>query len=172
MQPSVTYTQAARVGALTFSNVAAAVTNPATKGGMGDYTVVVNPYSWVDIMNDEAGSRRYISDNGGEFVNGADELTYYGPNGGKLRFEMNPFIKASEAYILMYDDWRNVGASLPTFLLPNRDPQNPAFLRELENSAGYELRRYANVSPYCSRLARQGVLTGIVNVSGPSGGGT
>ena len=158
-------------GALSFADVAAAVINPTTKGGMGDYTVVVNPYSWCDVMNDEAGLRRYVSDEGGEFVNGANDLTYYGPNGGALRFEMNPFIKASEAYLLMYDDWRNVGSTLPTFKLPNRDPQNNAFLLELPGNAGYELRRYSNVGTYCKRLARQAVLTGIVNASGPTGGG-
>lgn len=159
-------------GALSFATVAAAVVNPATKGGMGDYSVVINPYSWVDVMNDEAGLRRYVSDNGGEFVNGANDLTYYGPNGGLLRFEMNPFIKASEAYLLMYDDWRNVGSTLPTFKLPNREPNNTGFLKELENNAGYELRRYGNVGTYCQRLARQAVLTGITNASGPTGGGS
>lgn len=159
-------------GALSFAEVAAAVINPATKGGMGDYDVVINPYAWVDVMNDEAGLRRYTSDNGGEFVNGANDLVYYGPNGGMLRFEMNPFIKAGEAYLLMYDDWRNVGPTMPTFKLPNRSPQNDGFLLELQNQAGYELRRYCQIGTYCQRLARQAVMTGIVNTSGPTGGGT
>lgn len=159
-------------GALSFAEVASAVINPATKGGMGNYDVVINPYSWVDVMNDEAGLRRYVSDNGGEFVNGANDLVYYGPNGGTLRFEMNPFIKASEAYLMMYDDWRNVGPTMPTFKLPNRDPQNPGFLLEMQDAAGYELRRYCQIGTYCMRLARQAVLTGITNTSGPTGGGT
>lgn len=159
-------------GALTFSKVAESTINPAVKGGMGDYDVVVAPYAWVDIMNDEAGLRRYQSDNGGEFRNGANELVYYGPNGGTLTFTMDPVIKAGEAYILMFEDWRNVGATEPTFELPHRDPGNPQFLRELESAAGYEVRRYANFGTYCQRLARQAVITGFTNASGPSGGGT
>ena len=159
-------------GALTFEKVANAITMSAGKGGMGDFNVWLNLYSWTDVMNDQAGLRRYVSDQGGEFENGADKLVYHGANGGRLTFECNPMLKAAEAMILDYADWRTIGSTLPTFNLPGTGLEKPLLAYALPGNAGWGIRRFSQTGVYCSRLARQTLLTGIVNDSGPAGGGT
>ncbi len=157
-------------GALTFAKIAAAATLPATKGGMGDLDVLLNVYAWTDVMNDQAALRQYIGENGGTFENGADELVYHGPNGGKLVVQCDPMLKATEGLILGFEDWRSVGSTLPTFNIPGAGGDK--FLRQLERNAGFGIRRYSQTGTYCRRLARQCLLTGIVNLAGPPGGGT
>jgi hypothetical protein len=157
-------------GALTFAKIAAAATLPATKGGMGDLDVLVNVYTWTDVMNEQAALRQYISENGGTFENGADELIYHGPNGGKLTVQCDPMLKSTEGLILGFEDWRSVGSTLPTFNVAGGGPDK--FLRVLERNNGVGVRRYSQTGTYCRRLARQCLLTGIVNSSGPPGAGT
>jgi hypothetical protein len=159
-------------GALTFTKIAQAATLPANKGGMGDLDVVVNTYSWTDMMNDQAALRQYVSTEGGTFENGADELVYHGPNGGKLVIQCDPMLKAEHALIVNFDDWKSIGATLPTFNLRGAGHDNANFLYEMPGNAGYAMRRYSQTGTYCQRLARQCLLTGIVNSSGPDGGGT
>lgn len=158
--------------ALTFAKVSNLVTNASGKGGMGDLDVLVNLYSFTDIMNDQAALRRYTSDNGGEFTNGADRLTYYGSNGGKLNFICNPMLKAGEALILDFADWRITGATMPTFNIQSGLGMPDEFAYQLPGNAGWGIRRWSQTAPYCARLARQTYVYGIVNTSGPSGGGT
>lgn len=170
------YTRASSVSnsgnPMTFARLAERVANSAGKGGMGDLDAIVNLYSWTDMMNDQAGNRRYVDDNGGDFENGADKLTYYGPNGGKLNIMCDPMLKASEALIVDFGDWKFVGASQPTFNIEGSLSNSNRFAFELPGNFGWGFRRWSQSLPYCRRLARQTLITSIVNVSGPSGGGT
>lgn len=160
-------------GQMTFSKSANAVINAAMKGGMGDQSVVVSAYAWTDMMNDQASLRQYVGNYGGEFENGADELVYHGPNGGRLSFVMSPMVMAGSAYILNFADWKRIGSSEPTFNIPGRGSlSNPFMLQDSADKNSLEFRRYYEQGVYCSRLARQTKITGIVNASGPSGGGS
>jgi hypothetical protein len=163
-------TSATISGSLTFTKIAQAATGPATKGGMGDLDVLLNVYSWTDVMNEQAALRQYVDENGGTFENGADELVYHGPNGGRLTVQCDPMLKSSEGLILGFDDWRSVGSTLPTFGIPGAGDDK--FLMQLPRNAGFGVRRYSQTGTYCRRLARQCLMTGIVNLSGPPGAGT
>ena len=166
-------TYAVGSAAMTFTKAAGAVINAAVKGGMGDQVIYVSPYSWTDILNDQAGSRRYTDNNGGEFVNGANELVYHGPNGGTITFVMSPMVFAGEAFILNASDWKRIGSTEPTFNIPGRGTlENPYMLLDVPDANALEFRRYFEQGVYCKRLARQTKITGIVNSSGPTGGGT
>lgn len=159
-------TFAAGSAALTFTKIAQAASAVAARGGAGPLTVLVSPWSWVDVMNDQAALRQYIGQTGGEFENGADKLTYHGPNGGALNVEMHPLVKAGEAFIINYDDFKRVGDSEPTFNLPGRgSANNPMFLQELSGSSGFEIRRWWSQAVFCDRLVRTCKITGIVNNS-------
>lgn len=163
----------AGAASMTFAKAAGAVINAAVKGGMGDQIVYLSPYSWTDILNDQAGSRRYTQDNGGEFSNGANELTYHGPNGGTISFVMSPMVFAGEAFILNTSDWRRIGSTEPTFNIPGRGTlENPYMLHDVLDANCLEFKRYFEQGVYCKRLARQTKITGIVNSSGPTGAGT
>jgi hypothetical protein len=160
-------TYSAASGPLTFAKCASAAIRSVTKGGMGPLTVLVSPYAWTDINNDEAANRRYVSDKGGEFVNGADRLVYYGPNGGTLTIMQHPMIKAGEAYVVNLDDWRRIGSSEPTFRLPGNTGLSDRFVTDLEGSMGFQIKRWWDQALICRYLARQVKITNIVNVSGP-----
>ena len=155
--------------ALTFAKLANAAITSVTKGGMGDLTALVSHYAWTDINNDEAGSRRYTDDYGGEFVNGADRLTYYGPNGGKLEVMPHPMMPAGNAVLINPTDWRRIGSSEPTFELPGRGSMgNPMFLTERQDENAWEFRRWWDQASICKRLGRQVLITNITNSSGPA----
>ena len=109
----------------------------------------------------------------GEFVNGANELVYHGPNGGTITFVMSPMVFAGEAFILNASDWKRIGSTEPTFNIPGRGTlENPYMLLDVPDANALEFRRYFEQGVYCKRLARQTKITGIVNSSGPTGGGT
>jgi hypothetical protein len=158
-------------GALTFAKLASASTGSAGKGGLMEMNATVNLFSFTDMMNDQAALRRYTEDKGGEFVNGGDKLTYYGV-GGKLTIQCDPLLKASEALLTNWDDWCFAGSSMPTFNIGGGGPQGPRLVLDAPQNAGWITRRWSQASPFCDRLGRQTLITGIVNSSGPAGGGT
>lgn len=160
-------TYSAGSAALTFAKCANAAIRSVTKGGMGPLTVLVSPYAWTDINNDEAANRRYVSDKGGEFVNGADRLTYYGPNGDTLTIMQHPMVKAGEAYVVNLDDWRRIGSSEPTFRLPGNTGLSDRFVTDLPEAMGFQIKRWWDQAVICRYLARQVKITNIVNSSGP-----
>ena len=156
---------------LTFAKLANAATNSAGKGGLMELNVTVNMFSFTDMMNDQAAFRQYTTDNGGEFVNGADKLTYYSV-GGKLTIECDPLLKAGEALITCWKDWKFAGSTMPTFNInAGNASMGPKLLFDAPNNAGWFIRRWSQASPYCKRLARQTLITGIMNTSGPAGNG-
>jgi hypothetical protein len=158
--------------ALTFAKLANAATQSAGKGAMAELNATVNLYTWTDMMNDQAALRRYVDDAGGEFVNGGDKLTYYSV-GGKLTIQCDPILKASEAYLTDWGDWKFAGATMPTFdINAGNKSMGPKLLFDAPANAGWFIRRWSQAAPYCKRLARQTYIKNIVNTSGPAGGGT
>jgi hypothetical protein len=154
--------------ALTFAKLANAAIRSVTKGGMGNLLALVSHYAWTDINNDEAANRRYTDDYGGEFKNGADKLSYYGPNGGRLDIMPHSMMPAGNAVLIDPSDWRRIGSSEPTFELPGRGAAgNPMFLLERQDQNAFEFRRWWDQAPCCRRLGRQVIITSIVNDSGP-----
>ena len=161
-------TYSAGSAALTFAKLANAAIRSVTRGGMGNLTALVSHYAWTDINNDEAANRRYTDEYGGQFVNGADRLSYYGPNGGRLDVVPHSMMKAGEAVLIDPDDWRRIGSSEPTFNLPNAgETGEPMFVHQLADKNGYEIRNYWDQGPACRRLGRQVHITSITNDSGP-----
>ncbi len=154
----------------TFTKASQAASAVAARGGIGDLTVLLSSWTWTDVMNDQAALRQFIGNGtgngGGEFENGADKLVYHGANGGKLTFMQHPLVKAGEAFILNFEDFKRIGASEPTFNLPGRgSANNPMFLLELPSSSGFEIRRWWSQALFCDRLARISKISGIVNAS-------
>lgn len=155
-------------GALSFTKISQAAAQLVAKGGQGDFICLVSPWAWTDINNQEAANRRYISD-GGNFVNGGDKLVFMGPNGGTLTVMQHCMMPAGNAVLLDFDDWHRVGTSDPTFDIPGAGNLSvPMQLVPLPDQTGLQFVRYWNQAPYCERLARQCLLTGIVNTSLPT----
>lgn len=57
-------------------------------------------------------------------------------------------------------DWVKVGSTDITFKRPTGDGE---FFRELENSAGVELRAVADIAVFCNAPGHSGYISGIVN---------
>ncbi len=158
-------TYGAGSAALTFAKLASAAAKPVVRGGMNDMTTYVSPYTWIDMMNNEASLRRYSGELRGEFVNGADRIQFYSVN-GVLSVEPHGMVKAGEAFMINPSDWRRIGSAEPTFEQPGRGPTgNPYFVTEEPTKAGYSIRRWSDTGLICTAPARQLKITGITNTT-------
>jgi hypothetical protein len=58
------------------------------------------------------------------------------------------------------DEWSRIGSTDVTFKRPGKGDE---FFRDLENSAGYELRAYSDQALFCAKPAVNVMITNIVN---------
>lgn len=150
---------------LTMSGIHSAATAVVCRGGYGDMVFLVSPYAWQDLCDDQAALRRYGDDNRKEFVNGANELTFYGSNGGRMMLKPHPMVKAGEAFGLMTDNWVRGGATDLVNKLSG--PNNDDFFLELPTQSGVQIRNFSSQFLYCRKPAKQVKITGIVSRSAP-----
>lgn len=128
------------------------------RGGMRDYTIIVSPWLFNDINNDQASLRTYASETGGKFENGGGKgLKYYGPN-GTLEVLSHPMVKSSEAIFCDFKLWKYVGSAMPTFRLPG---QPDKFLQQSADSAGAQIRQWFDLAPFTPAPAALGVMNGF-----------
>jgi hypothetical protein len=130
------------------------------RGGMRNYTVLVSPWLFNDINNEQAALRQYVEATGA-FENGANSLKFNGPN-GSLEILAHPMVKASEAILLDFSVWKYVGSSMPTFRLPG---QPEFFLQQMQDNAGAQLRQWWDLAPFTPMPAALGIEYGFA----PSG---
>ena len=146
----------------TWAKLTLAAAMMTARGGMRDYVIVLSPWLFNDVNNDQASLRQYAAATGGKFENGGGNgLKYYGPN-GTLEVLSHPMVKSSEAIFLDFNTWKYVGSSMPTFSLPG---QPDKFLQQMENAAGAQLRQWFDVAPFTPMPAALGVMNGFA----PSG---
>jgi hypothetical protein len=74
--------------------------------------------------------------------------------------EPSIYVKEGYAYVLCMDEWMKVGSSDVSFKRPTGDGE---FFRELENSAGVELRCIADIALFCSAPGKNSLINLIVN---------
>lgn len=147
-------------GALSFSKLTKAAARPVEKGLDSKLTVLVNPRGWADLLNDQSALRSYDSSYSPVSVeNGSKTIKFYSQN-GELEIIPSIYVKEGYAYGLALEDWVRVGSSDITFKRPG---QGEDFFRDLENSAGYEMRLYTDQAVFCSAPGKNVLLTGIVN---------
>lgn len=119
--------------------------------------------TWSDLNNNHAALRRFAnSTKSGLDLGAMDGITYYGP-GVAIEVSPSALVKAGEMMMGEWDTVIRVGATDITFTLPGGSPDNPQFFRELENSAGYEIRGYWRQALIPKRPAALTKITGIVN---------
>jgi len=149
-------------GALSFTKIQKAIARSVEKGLDSDVTVVVNPRGWADLLGDEAALRRYDSSYSSDKTKtGSKSIEFYGQN-GMITITPSIYIKEGYAYALSLEQWMRIGSTDITFKRPGRGDE---FFRDLENSAGYELRAYSDQAVFCAAPAHNCILTGVVNVS-------
>lgn len=122
---------------LTFGKLTKAGIPIATRSGTRECVALVPTSVWADLNNDAAAIRRDI-ENKGRVEFGAKAIKYYGPSGA-LDIMPHPLIKNGEAFIVAPEFLRRVGESDVAFNIPGV-AQNERMLRELADSAGFEIR--------------------------------
>ena len=147
-------------GALSFNKIQKAIAKGVEKGLDSDVMCLVNPRAWSDLLNDQAALRMYDqSYKKNELENGAQGVKFHSQN-GVVEIKPCNYVKEGHAFILSMDEFQRIGSTDITFKLPG---SNDKFFRELEDSAGYELRSYSDQALFCSSPGRQILITGIAN---------
>lgn len=153
-------------GPLTFNKIIQGASKARPKGLRGSVKLYVNPNAFADLVYEIEGARTYGSTNQwspSQIERGTQNLKFHGTN-GVIEIQVHDIVWGGYAYGLLQDGaWKRVGASEVTFRLPGR-PQDEFFL-ELENTAGYELRSFADFAPFCARPGGNILFKNITNNS-------
>lgn len=147
---------------LSLSKIEHAIALAVAKGLDDDVTVFVNPDGWADLLVEQAALRRYDgSYSMSDLDNGSKAIMFYGQN-GKISIEPSIYVKQGYAYILDMRELCRVGSTDVTFERPGMPGK---FFRELENSAGYELRLFSDMALFCSAPGKLVLINGVVNAA-------
>lgn len=145
---------------LSFARVEDAIARAVEKGLESDVCVFVNPKTWSDLLTEQAALRSYDSSySSSKAEAGHKEIVFYGQN-GKVEIVPSIYVKEGYAYVLCMDEMLRVGSTDITFKRPD---QGDTFFREMENSAGYELRAYSDQALFCFAPGKCSLVSGIVN---------
>lgn len=150
-------------GALTFGKLQEATAIAVSKGLNDDADVLVSPQTWANLLNDQAGLRRYTGSDSAAFKNGASEIEYQSSN-GKLTIIPHGYVKPTEAYIVpsLENMWKRIGSVELAFNPGVEDPEK--YFVMLQNSLGYETRLVSDTSLFLETApARCVYLSSIVN---------
>lgn len=146
---------------LSFEKIQEAVALAVAKGLDTDVVLLLSHVTWATLMTDEAALRKYdYSYKADKAVNGSREIEFHSQNGA-IKLIPSIYCKEGYAYIVSPDEMMRIGSTDMTFKRPGRGSEE--FFRELENSAGYELRLYSDQSLFCYAPGRNTIITGIQN---------
>lgn len=146
--------------ALSFNKLTLAAARGVEKGQDGKLIALINVRAWANMSNDQAALRKYDqSYSSQKFENGAKGLVFHSQN-GEMEIIPSIYVKEGFGYLLNIDDWMRVGSQDVSFKRPG---QGEDFFRDLENSAGYELRLYTDQALFCRAPGRSTLIKDIVN---------
>ncbi len=146
---------------LSFEKIQEGIGQACGRGLDEDVVVLVSQRTWAKLCTDQAALRQYDSSyKRSELENGAEALTFYSQN-GKVELMASAFIKESLAFAFPKNSLMRIGSTDVTFKLPGSS--NDRFFRELENSAGFEIRSYADQSLFSPAPNKLLLIEEIVN---------
>jgi len=147
---------------LSFAKINRAIALAVAKGLDQDVHVMVNPRTWDDLLVEQAALRKYDSSYSSEKAEaGSKSIKFYGQN-GMVAIEPSIYVKEGYAYIICPEDFERVGSTDVTFKRPGQEGE---FFRELENSAGYEMRTYSDQALFTCAPGHQVIITAITNTA-------
>jgi hypothetical protein len=135
---------------LTFSKLQLAAALAVSRGLDESLLSLVSPATFADLVNEQAGARRYDSSYSSKKTeNGSEALTYWGPN-GKIEVVPHMYVHQGEAFLVPPSDLMKVGPLdhiTPT--LPGIDGD---IFFQSPTAASYEIRLFSdfgliNMSP-------------------------
>lgn len=143
---------------LSFAIIQQAITKAINKGLEGPVMVLCNPGHWDDLLTEQSALRMYDSSyRSAEAENGAESIKFHGQNG---RIEIRPsiYVKEGHCFVLSMDELVRVGSTDVTFKRPG---EGDKFFKELENSAGYELRLYSDQALFTNAPGHHTLITNL-----------
>lgn len=148
--------------ALSFNKLNLAAARGVEKGQDGKLMALVNPRGWSNMMNDQAALRRYDGSYSKEKAEmGSKSILFHSQN-GEIEIQPSIYVKEAYAYLLNLEDWVRVGSQDVSFKRPG---QGEEFFRDLENSAGYELRLFTDQAVFCMAPGKSTLINAIVNAT-------
>lgn len=142
-----------------FALIQKAIAKGVEKGLESDVVVFCNPGHWDDLLTEQAALRMYDSSySSAQVESGARSIKFHSQN-GMVEIVPSIYIKESFMYILSLDEFARIGSSDVTFKRPGEGDQ---FFRDLENSAGYELRCFSDQALFCFAPGRSVLVDSLV----------
>lgn len=153
-------TYGAGSASLSFAKVQGAISRAVEKGLDSKVMVMVNPRTWANLLTEQAALRMYDSSfSSAKAENGSESIKFFGQN-GEIEIEPSIYVKEGYAYVMCMDEFMRIGSSDVSFKRPGKEGE---FFRELENSAGYELRLFSDMALFCSAPGKSVLINAIVN---------
>jgi hypothetical protein len=145
--------------ALSFAIIQTAISKGVSKGLDNDVMVLINPGHWSDLMTEQAAFRMYDSSYSTSMVeNGGKSIKFYAQNGA-VEIVPSIYVKEGYAYVISLEDFCRVGSTDVTFKRPG---QGDNFFRDMEDSAGYELRCYTDQALFCSKPGKNILISNLI----------
>jgi hypothetical protein len=145
-------------GTISMGKLLEAMASPVAFGAEGEYLAVVSPKAFEVLNTDLAALRMLDSSYGKKGENGFGSIKYYYQN-GSLEILAHPLQKDGLCHVFNPDEAKRIGATDLTFI--SRRGTEEALILELANSAGAEMRCYANQALFVEAPRRTTVLAGI-----------
>ena len=146
---------------LTFSKLQQAVALATSRGLDESVLTLVNPVTFADLVNEQAGARRYDSSySAKKNENGSEALTYWGPS-GKIEVVPHMFVHQGEAFILPPAEAVKVGP------LDHISPTLPGIDGDIffqsPTAASYEVRLFSDFGLLINTPAKCTIVKSITN---------
>lgn len=150
-------------GNLTFDSIGSGLAQAQARGLDGDVELFLSPKTWK-YLNDSASVAQRVFDksyDSNESKVGARSLSYY-TESGVVNIHSHIYCKQGEAYAFSADDIIRVGSAPAGFTVPGATNKDDIFM-QMPNSAGYEVRAYADEAILPLKPAACTIFTGITN---------
>jgi hypothetical protein len=146
---------------LTFSKLQQSVALSVARGLDENVMALVNPVTFADLVNEQAGARRYDSSYAAKKnENGSEALTYWGPS-GKIEVVPHMFVHQGEGFVIPPSDLVKVGP------LDHISPTLPGIDGDIffqsPTQASYEVRLFSDFGLLNNMPARSTWIKAITN---------
>lgn len=145
---------------LSFARLQEAVGLATGKGLDKKVTVLVNPDTWADLMNQMETLRKLdYSYDKKQLENGAMAIKFYAQN-GEMEIISSIFVKRGYAYGICAEEFQRVGSSDVSFKRPGSPDE---YFKDLNDNAGVELRCFSDQAIFCYKPGINFMISNISN---------
>ncbi len=148
-------------GQLSLAKIMDAVSEAVKCGGlMEDVKVLCSPETWKDLHDDEAAFRVYDSSySSDKSKRGTKRIEYFGQN-GIIEVVPHMFVKEGEAFIIVKDKMKRIGAQEISFNAPGVSQD---LFERIPDRNGYEIRLHTDQALFIECPAKFVKISNIVN---------